>query len=94
VDCSARTADGVLYNKTTILTVPVKVEAPPPEQPIMLAAVNTLYNGEVAPLLPSARGVVLRIYLINRLPEAINAMNVSVATSRGDNAEGCFWDIY
>jgi hypothetical protein len=77
-DCSARTADGVVYNKTTILTVPVNVEAPPPEQPIMLAAVNTLYNGEVAPLLPSAKSVVLRIYLINRLPEAINAMNVSV----------------
>jgi len=82
-DCSARTEDGVVYNKTTTLTVPVKVEAPPPEQPIMLAAVNTLYNGEAAPLLPSARGVVLRIYLINRLPEAINAMNVS-ATLPGE----------
>ena len=69
VDCSARTADGVVYNKTTILKVPVKVEAPPPEQPIMLAVVNTLYNGAVAPLLPSARGVVLRVYLINRLPK-------------------------
>ena len=78
-DCGARTADGVVYNKTTNLTVPVKVETPPPEQPIMLAAVNTLYNGEAVPLLPSARGIVLRVYLINRLPEAINAMNVSVA---------------
>jgi hypothetical protein len=77
-DCSARTEDGVAYNKTTTLTVPVKVEAPPLEQPIMLATVNVLHNGEAAPLLPSARGVVLRIYLINRLPEAINAMNVSI----------------
>ncbi len=76
-DCSARTEDGVVYNKNTTLTVPVKVEAPPPEQPIMVAAVNTLYNGAPAPLLPSAKGVVLRIYLVNRLPEAINAMVVN-----------------
>jgi hypothetical protein len=76
-DCSARTEDGVAYSNSTTLTVPVKVESPPPEQPIMVAAVNTLYNGAAAPLLPSARDIVLRVYLINRLPDTISAMTIS-----------------
>ncbi|MEM1536303.1 MAG: hypothetical protein QXT10_03675 [Candidatus Bathyarchaeia archaeon] len=82
-DCSARTEDGVAYTKTANLTAPVKVEAPPPEQPVQVAAVNTLYGGSPAPLLPSSRGVVLRVYLINRLPDAINAMIVNVKLPGG-----------
>jgi hypothetical protein len=76
-DCSARTEDGVAYSNSTTLKVPVKVESPPSEQPIMVAAVNTLYNGAAAPLLPSARGAVLRIHLINRLPDTISAIMVN-----------------
>ncbi|MEM2567599.1 MAG: hypothetical protein QXH20_03905 [Candidatus Bathyarchaeia archaeon] len=82
-DCNARTDDGVLYSNTTTLEAQVKVESPPPEEPIMVAAVNTLYNGEAAPLLPSARGVILRIYFINRLPDAMSAMNISARVPNG-----------
>ncbi|MDW8040408.1 MAG: hypothetical protein RMJ03_03155 [Nitrososphaerota archaeon] len=82
-DCSARTEDGVVYVKTANLTIPVRVDAPPPEQPVMIAAVNTLYNGAPAPLLPSARGVVLRVYLVNRLPDNINTMIVDVKLPEG-----------
>ena len=82
-DCNARTDDGVLYSNATTLEAPVEVESPPPEEPIMVAAVNTLYNGAAAPLLPSARGVVLRIHLINRLPDAISAMIVNATVPEG-----------
>ncbi|MGB9778081.1 MAG: hypothetical protein ACPLW8_01640 [Candidatus Bathyarchaeales archaeon] len=82
-DCSSRTEDGVVYSNFTTLVVPVKVESPPLEEPIMFAAVNTLYNGASAPLLPSARGVVLRIYLINRLPDTISAMAVNATLPNG-----------
>ena len=82
-DCSARTEDGVAYSNSTFLNVPLEVESPPPEEPIMMASVNILYNGAPAPLLPSARGVVLRIYLINRLPDTISAMAVNVTLPDG-----------
>ncbi len=82
-DCSARTEDGVAYSSSTSLDVPVAVENPPPEAPIMLASVNTLYNGAAAPLLSSAKDVVLRIYLINRLPDAISAISVNVSVPDG-----------
>ncbi|MEM3726351.1 MAG: hypothetical protein QXK98_05755 [Candidatus Bathyarchaeia archaeon] len=82
-DCSARTEDGVAYSNSTSLNVPLEVESPPPEEPIMVASVNTLYNGAPAPLLPSARGIVLRIYFINRLPDTISAMAVNVTLPDG-----------
>lgn len=84
-DYSARTEDGVAYSTTASFNVTVIVKSPPPEEPIMVAAVNTLYNGQPAPLLPSARGVVLRIYLINRLPDAISAIIVNAAVPNGIN---------
>lgn len=76
-DFSAQTDDSVSYSNSTSFTVPVMVESPPPEEPIMVANVNTLYNGEPAPLLQSARGVVLRVYLINRLPDTISTIIVN-----------------
>lgn len=82
-DCSARTDDGVAYSNTATLNLNVSVENPPPEEPIMVAAVNTLYNGAPAPLLPSARNAVLRVFLVNRLTEAISAMAVNVTVPRG-----------
>jgi len=82
-DCSARTEDGVAYSNATSLNVPVMVENPPPEQPIMVASVNTLFNGAAAPLLPSARGAVLRVYLINRLPDTISAVAVNATLPNG-----------
>lgn len=84
-DYSARTEDGVAYSTTASFNATVMVESPPPEEPIMIAAVNTLYNGQSAPLLPSARGVVLRIYLINRLPEAVSAIIVNATVPNGIN---------
>ncbi|MEM3055070.1 MAG: hypothetical protein QXM52_05135, partial [Candidatus Bathyarchaeia archaeon] len=87
-DCSARTDDGVAYSNVVPLNVPVMVENPPPEQPIMVASVNTLYNGAAAPLLPSARGVVLRVYLINRLPDTISAMAVIATLPNGMAVRG------
>lgn len=84
-DFGARTEDGVTYNSSALISVPVRVEIPPPEQPIMLASVNTLYNGASAPLLPSAKDVALRVYLINRLPDAISAMAVNVKLPNGIN---------
>ncbi|MEM3695072.1 MAG: hypothetical protein QXJ11_03840 [Candidatus Bathyarchaeia archaeon] len=82
-DCSARTDDGVTYSNSTSIEALVVVESPPPEEPIMVANVNTLYNGAPAPLLPSARNVVLRIYLINRLPDTISAMSVNATLPSG-----------
>lgn len=82
-DCSARTEDGVVYADSAFIEAFVVVESSPPEEPIMVANVNTLYNGAPAPLLPSARNVVLRIYLINRLPDAISAMSVNATLPTG-----------
>ncbi|MBS7649272.1 hypothetical protein KEJ17_06505 [Candidatus Bathyarchaeota archaeon] len=83
VDAGARTEDDVSYSGSASLNVSVRVESPPPEEPIMLASVNTLYNGASAPLLPSAKDIVLRVYLINRLPDAISAMTVNVGLPNG-----------
>jgi hypothetical protein len=74
----ARTEDEVSYSSFTYLNVPVKVESPPAEEPLMVASVTSLYNGAPAPLLPSSKNIVLRVYLINRLPDAISTMSVGV----------------
>ncbi|MEM3703569.1 MAG: hypothetical protein QXX79_04010 [Candidatus Bathyarchaeia archaeon] len=87
-DYSARTEDGVTYSITSSFNVTVMVESPPPEEPIMVAAVNTLYNGEPAPLLQSAKGVVLRIYLINRLPDTISTMIVNATLPENITVRG------
>lgn len=82
-DCSARTEDGVTYSSSTLIEAFVSVEEPPPEEPIMVANINTLYNGAPAPLLPSARNIVLRIHLINKLPDTISAMSVNAMLPSG-----------
>jgi hypothetical protein len=82
-DCKARTDDGVTYSSSTSIEASVAVESPPPEEPIMVANANTLYNGAPAPLLPSARNIVLRVYLINRLPNTISAMSVNATLPSG-----------
>ncbi|MEM3789254.1 MAG: hypothetical protein QXN95_05250, partial [Candidatus Bathyarchaeia archaeon] len=87
-DYSARTEDGVAYSTTSSFNVTVMVENPPPEEPIMIAAVNTLYNGEPAPLLQSAKGIVLRIYLINRLPDTISTMIVDATLPENITVRG------
>lgn len=70
-------------SETTEFEVQVIVESQPPEEPIMLAAVNILYRGEPAPLLPSAKDVVVRIYLVNKLAEAIRSMILDVSLPAG-----------
>ncbi|MGB9676287.1 MAG: hypothetical protein ACPL0C_03780 [Candidatus Bathyarchaeales archaeon] len=82
-DCSARTEDGVTYSSSTVIEAFASVEEPPSEEPIMVANVNTLYNGAPAPLLPSARNIVSRIYLINRLPDTISTMSVNAMLPSG-----------
>lgn len=77
VTVNART-NGSTDWETTTLYAEVQVEAQMPEKPIMLAAVNILYEGAPAPLLPSARNVVVRAYFINTLPEAMSSMTVNV----------------
>ncbi|MEM3752804.1 MAG: hypothetical protein QXM65_07670 [Candidatus Bathyarchaeia archaeon] len=87
-DYSARTEDGVAYSTTSPFNITVMVESPPSEEPIMVAAVNTLYNGEPAPLLQSAKGVILRIYLINRLPDTISTMIVNATLPENITVRG------
>ncbi|MBS7613018.1 hypothetical protein KEJ48_02045 [Candidatus Bathyarchaeota archaeon] len=76
VDASMRTEDGVAYNDATTFNVQFSVTTPPREDPIMISYVSVTYRGEAAPLLPSARGVTLRIGLINRLSDVIGAMSI------------------
>jgi hypothetical protein len=76
VDASMRTDDGVTYNTTTTLNVQFSVTSPPREDPIVISYVSVMYQGEEAPLLPSARGVTIRIGLMNRLSDAIGAMSI------------------
>ncbi|MEM1540027.1 MAG: hypothetical protein QXJ07_01400 [Candidatus Bathyarchaeia archaeon] len=87
-DYSARTDDGVTYSTTASFNVTVMVESPPLEEPIIIAAVNTLYNGQPAPLLPSAKSVVLRIYLVNRLPDTISTMIVDATLPENIRVRG------
>lgn len=75
--------DGSGQWSQTTFYAQVSVEAPPPEEPIMLATVNTLYGGNPAPLLPYAKNVVLRVYLINKLTERISSMSVDVTLPSG-----------
>ncbi|MEM3601912.1 MAG: hypothetical protein QXN87_04480, partial [Candidatus Bathyarchaeia archaeon] len=82
VDASARTDDGVSYSSSISLNIPVHVENPPVEEPLMVVAVNTLYNGDPSPLFPSARNVVLRVYMVNKLAEAVSAISVNVTLPR------------
>lgn len=76
VDASMSTEDGVTYNDNSTFDVQFNVASPPREDPILISYVSVLYRGEAAPLLPSAKGVVLRIGLINRLSDVIGAMSV------------------
>ncbi|MEM1539225.1 MAG: hypothetical protein QXW82_07195 [Candidatus Bathyarchaeia archaeon] len=69
--------------ETTEFSAQVLVETLPPEEPIMLAAVNVLYRGSPSPLLPSAKNVVIRIYLANKLAEAVNSMVLDVSLPAG-----------
>ncbi|MCX8177170.1 MAG: hypothetical protein N3F10_02585 [Candidatus Bathyarchaeota archaeon] len=70
------------WSQTTFYTQ-VSVGAQPLEESIMLATVNTLYEGNPAPLLQYAKNVVLRVYLINKFAESINAMSIDVTLPSG-----------
>ncbi len=76
VDASMRTDDGVTYNTAATLNVQFSVTNPPREDPIVISYVSVMYRGEEAPLLPSARGVTIRIGLMNRLSDVIGAMSI------------------
>ncbi len=76
VDASMRTEDGVTYSDATTFNAQFDVTTPPREDPIVISYVSVMYRGEAAPLLPSARGVTLRIGLINRLSDVIGAMGI------------------
>ncbi|MCD6464962.1 hypothetical protein J7L27_01165 [Candidatus Bathyarchaeota archaeon] len=83
VDATMRTEDNVNYEDTSFVRVQFKVTNPPEEEPIMVSSVAVLYQGSPAPLLPSARGVTIRITLINRLPDAVSAMIITPELPNG-----------
>ncbi|MEM2816102.1 MAG: hypothetical protein QW056_00885 [Candidatus Bathyarchaeia archaeon] len=79
----ANATDGSGQWSQTTFDAQVSVETPPPEEPIMLATVNTLYGGNTAPLFPYAKNIVLRVYLINKLTEAISSMSIDTTLPSG-----------
>ena len=106
-DASASTEDAVRYNTTLSLRVSFEVTSPPVEEPFLISAINTLYQGSAAPLLPSAREVTIRVHLLNMLPNSISAIwvtpefpeNISVLSVSGTYLNGmgpggtCYVDI-
>ena len=50
---------------------------------LLLARVETLYNGRFAPLLPTARGVALRVHIINLGVDRINSLNIRALLPKG-----------
>jgi len=77
IDATLRTDDNVNYEETTLIRAQFEVTAPPKEEPIIVSSLAVLYQGSPAPLLPSARGVTIRVTLANRLSETISAIIVS-----------------
>lgn|GEM_PF-522094 len=88
VDASMRTDDGVTYTTTTTLDVQFSVTNPPREDPIVISYVYVMYQGEEAPLLPSARGATIRIGLMNRLSDVIGAMSIIPVLPDGIEVRG------
>ncbi|MEM4700358.1 MAG: hypothetical protein QXT74_05350 [Candidatus Nezhaarchaeales archaeon] len=83
MSASMRTDDGVAYSSQASVTISFAVTDPPPELPLVLSSVSVLYQGSPAPLLPSARGVTVRITLLNRLPDPIGGMVVAHSVDGG-----------
>ncbi|MEM3546980.1 MAG: hypothetical protein QXU47_00595 [Candidatus Bathyarchaeia archaeon] len=77
VDASMRTEDGVTYNEESKFNVQFIITSPPREDPILISYISVMYQGRAAPLLPSARGVTIRIGLINRLSDVLSAMSIT-----------------
>ncbi|MEM1989080.1 MAG: hypothetical protein QW782_00385 [Candidatus Bathyarchaeia archaeon] len=83
VDASMRTDDGVNYNSLGAVAVGFLVSDVPKENPIVISSVSVLYRGSPAPLLPSARGVTVRVTLINRLPDPIGGISATIEPPNG-----------
>ncbi|MCX8171961.1 MAG: hypothetical protein N3E47_08430, partial [Candidatus Bathyarchaeota archaeon] len=83
VDAAMRTDDNVDYESKDTFTVEFKITDPPKESPIMVSSVSVLYQGSPAPLLPSANGVTIRVTLVNRLPDAVGGMSVTMKPPDG-----------
>ncbi|MEM3956085.1 MAG: hypothetical protein QW424_04965 [Candidatus Bathyarchaeia archaeon] len=78
-------AEGRLqYNFATIY-IQFDVEEAPKEYPIIVSSVSVLYRGSPAPLLPSARGVTIRVFLTNRLPEPLGSVMITPIPPSGFN---------
>ncbi|MEM4520780.1 MAG: hypothetical protein QXF23_03540 [Candidatus Bathyarchaeia archaeon] len=106
-DLSMRTEDNVYYNSTESISIQFSVTEAPREDPIIVSSISVLYQGSPAPLLPSAKGVTIRISFVNRLPEAVGGMviipdqldGINVRSLSGTYVNGmppggsCFVDI-
>jgi len=78
-------ASGALYNASLKRVVEVPVTAS--LEPVKLAGLRVLYAGEPAQLLPTARGAVLEITLLNTLPEPLQSLTASLSTARLETRE-------
>ncbi|MEM2272616.1 MAG: hypothetical protein QXX56_00160 [Candidatus Bathyarchaeia archaeon] len=81
-DFSTR-AGGEIQYESTIIYIQFEVTETPREDPIIVSSVSVLYQGSPAPLLPSAKGAIIRITLANRLPEAIGSIIVDPSFPSG-----------
>lgn len=77
IDATLRTDDNVNYEKNALIRAQFEVTTPPREEAIIASSLAVLYQGSPAPLLPSAKGITIRVTLANRLPEAINAIIIA-----------------
>jgi len=83
VDAMMKTEDDVNYNKSAHIDLQFEITGTPEERPIMVSSITVLYGGSPAPLLPSARGVTIRVTLINRLPDAVSGMKAAPKLPEG-----------
>ncbi len=72
----------------------IKVEAPlaGAEEPLLLANTTTLYEGGYAPLLPTARGVLLQLQLVNTKSYTITSITPRLELPEGFRARRVYGD--
>ncbi len=75
-DLSMRTRDNVYYNSMAHIPIEFEVTEVLKEDPIIVSSVSVIYQGSPAPLLPSARGMTIRVAFTNRLPETVGSIAV------------------
>lgn len=77
MDLLMRTQDNVYYNSMVQIPIEFEVSGVLKEDPIIVSSVSVIYQGSPAPLLPSAKGIMIRVTFTNRLPETVGSMAVA-----------------